>query len=157
MSQAIFPGGGSVGRIGAGDSFTAGVLFRYLQRDGGDWLPDALRWGAAAAAIKYTIPGDMGLFELKEVAALVASGRLPRRCPSIDRRLAVPEKNIQNYYQILGVNRNATQEVLDAAYRRQVRLHTGEQLNDVALVAGTEPSDPFWPAWMRPIASFPIL
>lgn len=55
----------------------------------------------------------------------------------------MPEKNLQNYYQILGVNRNATQEVLDAAYRRQVRLHTGEHLNDVALVAGTEPSDPF--------------
>ncbi len=55
----------------------------------------------------------------------------------------MPDNNSQNYYQILGVNRNATQEVLDAAYRRQVRLHTGEHLNDVALVAGTEPSDPF--------------
>ena len=55
----------------------------------------------------------------------------------------MPDNNSHNYYQILGVNRNATQEVLDAAYRRQVRLHTGEHLNDVALVAGTEPSDPF--------------
>ncbi len=55
----------------------------------------------------------------------------------------MPDKNSLNYYQILGVNRNATQEVLDAAYRRQVRLHTGEHLNDVALVVGTEPSDPF--------------
>ncbi len=52
------------------------------------------------------------------------------------------DKTSENFYQILGVNRNATQEVLDAAYRRQVRLHTGEHLNDVALVAGTEPTDP---------------
>jgi len=74
VRQAIFPGGGTVGRIGAGDAFTAGVLYRYLRRNGDDWLSDALRWGAAAAAIKYTIPGDMGLFELEEVAAMVASG-----------------------------------------------------------------------------------
>ena len=52
-------------------------------------------------------------------------------------------KGQQNYYQILGVQPNATQEVLDAAYRRQVRLHTGEYLNDGALIAGPEPSDPF--------------
>ena len=48
-----------------------------------------------------------------------------------------------NYYQILGVRPNATQEVLDAAYRRQVRMHTGEFLNDASLVAGPKPSDPF--------------
>ncbi len=74
VRQAIFPGGGTVGRIGAGDAFTAGVLYRYLYRDSEDWLVDALRWGAAAAAIKYTIPGDMGLFEKEEVAALVERG-----------------------------------------------------------------------------------
>lgn len=53
------------------------------------------------------------------------------------------DKTPGNYYQILGVQPNASQEVLDAAYRRQVRLHTGEYLNDAALVAGPEPSDPF--------------
>ncbi len=52
-------------------------------------------------------------------------------------------KSQLNYYQILGVRSNATQEVLDAAYRRQVRLHTGEYLNDAALVAGPEAADPF--------------
>jgi 2-dehydro-3-deoxygluconokinase len=76
VRQAIFAGGGTVGRIGAGDAFTAGVLYRYLDRNGDEWLADALRWGAAAAAMKYTIPGDMGLFEKDEVAALVESGGL---------------------------------------------------------------------------------
>ena len=51
-------------------------------------------------------------------------------------------RSLENYYQILGVQPNASQEVLDAAYRRQVRLHTGEYLNDASLVAGPEPSDP---------------
>ncbi len=74
IRQPIFPGGGTVGRIGAGDAFTAGVLYRYLYHEGESWLPEALRWGAAAAAMKYTIPGDMGLFEKEEVAALVESG-----------------------------------------------------------------------------------
>lgn len=71
VRQPIFPGGGTIGRIGAGDAFTAGVLYRYLHHDREGWLADALRWGAAAAAMKYTIPGDMGLFEREEVAALV--------------------------------------------------------------------------------------
>ena len=48
----------------------------------------------------------------------------------------------ENYYQILGVQPNASQEVLDAAYRRQVRLHTGEYLNDASLIAGPKPPDP---------------
>ncbi len=74
MRQPIFPGGGTIGRIGAGDAFTAGVLYRYLHHDREGWLADALRWGAAAAAMKYTIPGDMGLFEREEVAALVEGG-----------------------------------------------------------------------------------
>lgn len=74
VRQAIFPGGGTVGRIGAGDAFTAGVLYRYLYRESEEWLADALRWGAAAAAMKYTIPGDMGVFEKEEVAALVEGG-----------------------------------------------------------------------------------
>ena len=73
VRQPIFRGGSVVGRIGAGDAFTAGVLYRYLCRESEDWLVDALRWGAAAAAMKYTIPGDMALFEKGEVAALVES------------------------------------------------------------------------------------
>lgn len=53
------------------------------------------------------------------------------------------EKSLENYYQILGVRPNATQEVLDAAYRRQVRLHTGEYLDDSVLIAGPDAKDPF--------------
>lgn len=71
VHQPVFPGASTVGRIGAGDAFTAGVLYRYLYGDRENWLADALRWGAAAAAIKYTIPGDMALFERKEVTALL--------------------------------------------------------------------------------------
>lgn len=48
-----------------------------------------------------------------------------------------------NYYQILGVQPNASQEVLDAAYRRQIRLHTGAYLDDAVLVGGPLPLDPF--------------
>ncbi len=54
----------------------------------------------------------------------------------------VENRSLESYYQILGVQPNASQEVLDAAYRRQVRLHTGEYLDDAALIAGPEPSDP---------------
>ena len=48
----------------------------------------------------------------------------------------------ESYYQILGVQPNASQDVLDAAYRRQVRMHTGKYLDDAVLIAGAEPSDP---------------
>lgn len=70
VHQPVFPAG-TVGRIGGGDAFTAGVLYGYLTggEDAG-WLPTALRWGAAAAAIKYTIPGDLPLLEKAEVEAL---------------------------------------------------------------------------------------
>ncbi len=54
----------------------------------------------------------------------------------------VENSSLDSYYQILGVQPNASQEVLDAAYRRQVRMHTGEYLDDAALVAGPKPSDP---------------
>ncbi|MCI0708823.1 MAG: sugar kinase [Chloroflexi bacterium] len=57
-----------VGRIGGGDAFSAGFLYGYL--DSGD-IPQALRWGAAAAAMKYSIPGDLPLFTHHEVLALV--------------------------------------------------------------------------------------
>ena len=54
----------------------------------------------------------------------------------------VENRSLESYYQILGVQPNASQEVLDAAYRRQVRMHTGEYLDDAVLIAGPEPSDP---------------
>lgn len=74
IQQPSFPVTGTVGRIGAGDAFIAGVLYRYLAaEDRESWLAEALRWGTAAAAFKYTIPGDMGLFERYEIEALVES------------------------------------------------------------------------------------
>jgi curved DNA-binding protein CbpA len=55
----------------------------------------------------------------------------------------VDDRSLESYYHILGVQPNASQDVLDAAYRRQVRLHTGENLDDSVLIAGSEKSDPF--------------
>ena len=49
----------------------------------------------------------------------------------------------ENCYQILGVQPRASQEVIDIAYRRLVRIHTSESLDDAALVAGPESTDPF--------------
>ena len=74
ISQSVFPAG-TVGRIGGGDAFTAGVLYGYLTDTNPESrLATALRWGAAAAAYKYTIPGDMPLFEKEEVEGLLHSG-----------------------------------------------------------------------------------
>ena len=74
IQQSVFPAG-TVGRIGGGDAFPAGVLYGYLTETNAESrLATALRWGAAAAAFKYTIPGDMPLFEKEEVEALLRSG-----------------------------------------------------------------------------------
>ncbi len=60
-------------RIGAGDAFVAAVLSQIVSA----WkvgqpvnLHKALRWGNAAAALKYTIPGDFPLISVEEVEAL---------------------------------------------------------------------------------------
>jgi len=63
-----------VDRIGGGDAFSAGFLYALLTHsdsDAGEWL----RWGCAAAALKYTIPGDLPLFTHNEVAALAGNGQ----------------------------------------------------------------------------------
>lgn len=69
--QAAFPAT-AVCRLGRGDAFTAGFLYRWLA-DAAD-IPMALRYGAAMAALKYGITGDMPLVEPSEVQALVARG-----------------------------------------------------------------------------------
>ncbi len=61
-----------VGRIGGGDSFVAGFLYGYLTTEGD--LASALTWGAATAAFKYTMPGDMPIVDRDAVAELVAGG-----------------------------------------------------------------------------------
>ncbi len=79
-AAAIDPGGNyfyqpafpavEVERLGGGDAFSAGFLSAQLN---GKTLAESLRWGAAAAAIKYTIPGDLPLFDKSGVQALASS------------------------------------------------------------------------------------
>jgi 2-dehydro-3-deoxygluconokinase len=61
-----------VQRIGGGDAFVAGFLYGYHTEQ---TVPLALRWGAATAAMKYAIAGDMPLIHREEVNALVQSGQ----------------------------------------------------------------------------------
>ena len=56
-----------VERLGSGDAFDAGFLASYLES--GD-VAMALRWGCAAASLKYTIPGDLPLVSRDEVKRL---------------------------------------------------------------------------------------
>lgn len=56
-------------RIGAGDAFVSGVLCRLLESAS---LPDALKFGAALAALKLNIWGDIALVTRAEVEALLS-------------------------------------------------------------------------------------
>lgn len=74
FQQAAFPAE-EVDRVGGGDAFAAGFLYSYLTAaETEDRLAQSLRWGAAAAALKYTIPGDMLIIDRAEVEALVKQG-----------------------------------------------------------------------------------
>ncbi len=73
IHQPTFPAE-EVGRIGGGDAFAAGLLYGYLQAPptgSSKGLATALRWGAAVAALKYTIPGDFPLIDRAEVLRLM--------------------------------------------------------------------------------------
>lgn len=59
-----------VDRIGAGDAFATGVIYSLME---GKSLPDALRYGAALAAIKLTMPGDIPLVSARQVEELLAT------------------------------------------------------------------------------------
>ncbi len=73
--QAVFPQETNwQARIGAGDAFNAGFLAAMLESAGD--LARALRWGAAAAALKFTILGDMPLWQRSELQALLSEGTL---------------------------------------------------------------------------------
>ncbi len=61
-----------VDRLGAGDSFAAGLIHGLL---GGD-LQNALDWGVATSAIKHSIPGDFAWVRPEEVEALLKGGGL---------------------------------------------------------------------------------
>ncbi len=52
-----------VDRIGAGDAFTAGFFTGMLEAD----IDTGLLYGAAACALKYSIPGDLALISRKEM------------------------------------------------------------------------------------------
>jgi 2-dehydro-3-deoxygluconokinase len=72
IAQPVFAAE-EVGRLGGGDAFAAGLLYGYLlQKEQPGWLALALRWGAATAALKYSLPGDMPLINRAEVEGLVA-------------------------------------------------------------------------------------
>jgi 2-dehydro-3-deoxygluconokinase len=67
-----------VDRIGGGDSFAAGLIFRLVM---GTNPEAALRFAVAASALKQTIPGDFNHVSVDEVERLVAgdaSGRVQR-------------------------------------------------------------------------------
>lgn len=55
--------------VGTGDAFVGGFLARRLQ---GGSVPDALSWGAATAALKRTMPGDMVTVTAGDVERVVA-------------------------------------------------------------------------------------
>jgi 2-dehydro-3-deoxygluconokinase len=57
-----------VDRIGAGDAFSAGLIVSRLENRGWD---DAIRYAAAMAALKHTIPGDFCLVTRGEVDELL--------------------------------------------------------------------------------------
>ncbi len=69
FEQAAFPAE-EVERLGGGDAFSAGFLFKFIAtRD----LPLSLKWGAATAAMKYSIPGELPLVHRGEVETLVSA------------------------------------------------------------------------------------
>jgi 2-dehydro-3-deoxygluconokinase len=60
----------TVDPIGAGDAFCGGLIVSRLERRGWD---EAVRFAAATAALKHTIPGDFCLVTRAEVEELLAS------------------------------------------------------------------------------------
>jgi 2-dehydro-3-deoxygluconokinase len=58
-----------VERLGGGDAFAAGFLNGYLETKS---VAQALRWGAAMAAIKYTTPGDLPIIDRQTVERLLS-------------------------------------------------------------------------------------
>ena len=61
-----------VDRLGAGDSFAAGLIHGLLEGD----LQKALDFGVAASALKHTIPGDFAWITRDEVEAMLKGGGL---------------------------------------------------------------------------------
>jgi 2-dehydro-3-deoxygluconokinase len=61
--------------LGGGDAFAAGFLYQYLTGEASAGrMPQALLWGVAMAALKYTIPTDIPWLSRAEVESLVQRG-----------------------------------------------------------------------------------
>ena len=54
--------------VGTGDSFVGGFLSQYLD---GEPVAEALTWGAATAALKRSVPGDMATIAPEEVREVI--------------------------------------------------------------------------------------
>lgn len=67
---------GVVDRIGAGDAFASGVLHGLIN---GFALQDVVEFGAAAACLKHSIPGDFNLVSAADVEALLTEQRVDVR------------------------------------------------------------------------------
>jgi 2-dehydro-3-deoxygluconokinase len=65
-----------IDRFGVGDSFDAGLICRLVE---GASLEESIRFGAAVAALKLTIPGDLALITRREVEDLITHGKLTMR------------------------------------------------------------------------------
>ncbi len=61
-----------VDRLGAGDSFAAGLIHGLLNND----LQEGLDYGVALSALKHTIPGDFASVSRQEVETLMRGGGL---------------------------------------------------------------------------------
>jgi 2-dehydro-3-deoxygluconokinase len=69
--------GDVVDRVGAGDAFSAGLIYGLLEMD----ESRALEFAVAASCLKHTIPGDFNRVSIAEVTALLggdAGGRVQR-------------------------------------------------------------------------------
>jgi 2-dehydro-3-deoxygluconokinase len=67
-----------IDRVGGGDSFAGGLIYSLIT---GKDLQEAAEFGAAASALKQTIPGDFNHVNVQEVETLAggnASGRVKR-------------------------------------------------------------------------------
>lgn len=64
-----------VDRVGAGDAFTAGIIFQILSNAA---PAQVVEFAAATACLKHTIPGDFNLVSLDEVQQLIAGGQAGR-------------------------------------------------------------------------------
>lgn len=62
----------TVSRIGSGDAFDAGFLAALLNTAS---LPEALRWGCAAAALKRSVPGDLARLTVDDIKRVIAEGQ----------------------------------------------------------------------------------